>query len=356
MGGPGAPEDQLPQGQPEAGWSGTPHGSTMLCKGLKKYQHVEKIGDDQCHGLLLGRVFVQEKLDGSNATVANVPGVGFVVATRNHAISINGEPPTGLRGLVEYVLQHRGIAQCLERHPEWILRGEWLTPHTILYPAHAYNKFYVFDVETYDGAYIPAWEYRETLSAYGIHMVPEIGVYDAPHVEDLLRLCTGPSLLSASDQDKVEREGIVIKRYDWEGNRYGRIAWGKIVGAEFRERMGLRFGPQHKQGYDERWAEIKFGSLVTNAFVEKIITKIRDAQGDASVRDMPRILGVAWYEMFTEVLWDFVKKNGVRDFNFHYAQKYVTAKARDIALAYFAGLALPDAAGTQGRATKGGAE
>ena len=72
----------------------------------------------------------------------------------------------------------------------------------------------------------------------------------------------------------------------------------------------------------------------------KIIAKIKaeDPNNDITIRKMPQILGLAWYDVFTEELWNFVKKYKVKEFNFYTTKKLVEAATREIALAYFNGI------------------
>jgi len=295
---------------------------------LYRYQHVERLGDDEVDGLLDGTVVVQEKIDGANATVAWDEDAGLLVCTRNRAISIGGEPPNGFRGLVEYVLAHDGIKELFQSHPDWILRGEWLVRHSVVYPIEYMNKLYVFDVQLRDGSYIPWQEYKDVLSLFEIEMVPHIAVMENPTVADLVPLTQEPSLLGGG-----EREGIVAKRYDFV-NCYGRTVWGKLVSADFREKNKLHFGAGHKEPVELQFA----AACVTEHLVLKIIDKIRDERGSVSVRNMPEILGRAWHDVFNEELWGFVKKHRVGKFDFRAARKLVERKTRDIALAYFNGV------------------
>ena len=54
----------------------------MLYRDITRYQHVERLGKVEVNGLLDGEVYVQEKLDGANATVAMVDG-SVVLCSRN---------------------------------------------------------------------------------------------------------------------------------------------------------------------------------------------------------------------------------------------------------------------------------
>lgn len=130
------------------------------------------------------------------------------------------------------------------------------------------------------------------------------------------------------------REGIVVKRIGFV-NRFGRTVWGKIISREFLEKKTLH---THSQKHDP--IEMRFAAfVVTRDLVVKTIHKVAESHGETfRVQHIGEVLGRVWYDVFQEELWDFVKKNRVQGFHFGEAQKCVTLKARDIALAYYNGL------------------
>jgi len=302
--------------------------STPLYQSISKYQHVERLGNSSVEGLLEGDVVVQTKIDGANLTVAYLEGIGHIIASRNTAISIGENPKTGFNGAIEYCLDHPGIMALSERY---ILRGEWLVRHSMNYPKEYMQHFYVFDVQRYeDESYVHPNEYIPLLQTYGIKYIPTLVQLTNPTIEDLMTLAKGPDKFGAE-----QKEGVVIKRYDFV-NKYGRTQWGKIVHEEFKIKNKLMFNPQRADGL-----EIKFASgVVSKQFILKVINKIKDEteNNDITIKQMPRILGVVWYDVFTEELWDFVKKNRVKEFDFSKAKKLVETATREIALAYFNGI------------------
>lgn len=290
---------------------------------LTKFTHVEHLGGDECEGLLDGTVYVTEKIDGANVTVARDPDAGLIIASRNRTVSVGGNPPTGFRGLVEYVLAHPTISELLERYP-WVLRAEWMVRHTLNYNKESLNHLYVFDVQQHDPMtgrvedYILLDHYAPILDELGIKRVPDLGVFENPTMELLKELAQGPSALGGCD-----REGIVCRRYDFV-NKYGRKTWGKLVAAEFKEKSHI--SPEARFAAD----------AISEYDVLKIIENIRDEKGVVTIRDMERIIGTAWHDAVTEGMWSFVKQHkGLNEFNFREARRLVETKAREIALAYF---------------------
>jgi len=304
-------------------------GEQTLYGEIPRYQHVERLGSKNVEGLLDTRpLVIQEKIDGANLTVAMGPE-GEAICSRRQLLSARGIPPTGFRGAVEYVLAHKGITQLLQDKPNWILRGEWLVHHTLNYSAESWNKFYVFDIQDADNnmAYIPVWDYSETLNAYEILTVPLLKIYDIedPHVgvEDLLSLADMQSPLGAE-----KREGVVIKNYNFV-NKFGRTQWGKLVLAEFQEEHKSN-GCTKKDPIETRFVV----QCISDTLVEKTMAKIEDLhEAPFTAKNIGELLGRVWHDAFVEELWDFVNKNKVNNFDFHTARKLSDNKIRGIALA-----------------------
>ena len=299
-----------------------------LCGNIPKYQHVSRLTNDETEGLLDGDVIVQTKIDGANLTIAHDSFKGHIIASHNNAKSVGGEPKNGFRGAVEYCLGHSGLMTLSE---QYILRGEWLVRHSMNYPKEYMQHFYVFDVQRYkDHSYLHPDEYIPLLIKYGIKYIPVLTRLSNPTMDELAKLAEGPDEFGAE-----QKEGIVIKRFNFT-NKYGRTQWGKIVNEGFQLKNKLVFRPKNADDIT-----IKFASeTITEHLVLKIIAKIKaeDPNNDITIRKMPQILGLAWYDVFTEELWDFVKKYKVKEFNFYTAKKLVEAATREIALAYFNGI------------------
>lgn len=316
------------------------HTLGFLVHGLPKYQHVERIGHEDVEGLLDKEVYVQEKIDGTNLTVAIVGGC-LVIASRNNTLSINGEPDHGFRGAVEYVLASK-VPAFLAENPDLILRGEWLVRHALNYDADKMGKFYVFDVQRRIGErngevvleYLDPIDYIPILEPYAIDYI-KIQDRGIMTIDRLIELSQVPSdyitNATTTNPSTSIREGIVVKRIGFV-NRFGRTVWGKIISREFEEKKALHM---HIQNQDPD--EIRFAALhVTRELVFKEMAKIGEREGrESTVRDMGELIGRTWHAVFTEELWDFVKKERTTKFDFKQAQRLVTEKVRDIALAYY---------------------
>jgi hypothetical protein len=287
------------------------------------------MGHNEVDGLLDGDVVVQEKLDGANLTIAwDGSNGGLVIASRNRTVYSNSTTHDAFNGAVEWVLLS-DIPDFLYNNPELVLRGEWLVKHGIKYDDSCLRRFYVFDVQDSadDGRYLHPDEYGPMLEEYGITRVPEIARLSSPTLADIISYTTGESVLSPA----VEREGVVIKRYDFR-NCYGRPVWGKLVSADFKE--AKKVGKRSKYAA----SEAAFAELVTQHFVMKELYKIKDRVGSVSIENMSELLGRVWSAAFHELLWTFVKKRSVKEFSFTRARQLVYKQARGVALDYFNGV------------------
>ena len=197
--------------------------------GLMRYQHVERLGNEEVEGLLDGEVIVQTKIDGTNLTVAwyDEP-IGLVIASRNNIVyrngarvkfpvmdkegkskqDENGEPrfETRFDDAVDYVLAHGGIQTMAALG--FILRGEWLIHHSNAYDTEKYGYFYLFDVQWRStGAYVPPDQWMGSADEHGVRYIPVLARLSRPAVEALLEYTKGPDEFGSK-----QKEGIVVKR------------------------------------------------------------------------------------------------------------------------------------------------
>jgi len=297
---------------------------------LPRYMHIERLGHADVEGLLDGEVIVQEKLDGANATVAIEPETGrLVIASRNSAVSVAGDPPNGFRGLVEYILGHHGLQMLAA---VYIVRGEWLVPHSVKdYAPDTYKLFYVFDCQRYDTLeYVHPDEWMKVAPLeFGCLSVPTVDRLLNPTAAQIAELSVGPSALGAP-----KREGVVAKRYGFV-NRFGRTAWGKVVAADFLEKNKLHMGANKHDVPELRFV----AETVTDAAVLKVIGKTSDLHGkQVDVRAMEEVLGRLWCELAHEELVDWwMKYKAIDAMSLRLLKKLVYQRGRETALAYFNG-------------------
>ena len=308
---------------------------SKLYKNVTKYQHVERIGNDEVQGLLQGTVWIQEKIDGANLSLSWDQGENdFILCSRNNLVYHDGLCSNNtFQPAVDYIKSNPQFAALFSAHPNVILRCEFMTKHKIPFKDEWNKKIVIFDVEQVSVldtppryAYIPYRVYRDTMmERYDELPWLKALEVDNPTIEQLQEL-------SKAESEYMEyREGIVIKNYTFT-NKYGRMKWGKVISPVFDQKKALKARAKLEIGELEAAFVDKF---VTKGYVEKEIHKIRDEKGEVSVRDMGRIIGCVPYEIFQDEMWRFLGKNNAGTFNFRLWRAAVIDKVREYALSYF---------------------
>lgn len=289
-----------------------------------KYMHVERLGTEEVEDLLIGRVHVFPKIDGTNAVVWYEDGV-VKAGSRNRELSIESDNA----GFCEYITQQPNIKRYFEKNPDSILYGEWLVPHTLkTYRDDAWKKFYVFDVGVRNDegrfGYLPYHVYSKELDEFGIEYLLPLVVMSNPTIEDIRARADVNTYLM---KEGCVGEGVVCKNYDFY-NKYGRQTWGKLVRNEFKEKHIKTMGCPTKDVVtveDEIVAE-----YVTQAVVDKEFDKIRVVDGGWSSKSIPKLLNTVYYTLVTEECWNFVKKFKSPKVDFKRLQQLTYAKVKEL--------------------------
>jgi hypothetical protein len=245
------------------------------------------------------------KLDGTNASVWLGQDGELQAGSRNRHLAV-GEDNAGFL----HWLQGQGdIKAFLKNHPQYILYGEWLVPHTLKnYQDAAWRMFYVFDVyDTQYESYIPYEEYAPRLNHHNIQLIEPMWVGSHPTYEQLQQLAAANTFLVKEGIG----EGIVIKNYDFV-NQFGNVVWAKLVTSEFKEEKVEKWGACKEKPLVEEAICNKF---VTPTLVDKTYAKIL-TEGEWSGKSIPQLLNRVYHDLITEEMWDIIKtmKNPVIDF------------------------------------------
>lgn len=265
---------------------------------FKKYEKIHAITKEECDGILQGKCYIQEKIDGANTSI-------WIEGDRIHTASRNQEVSEGFNGFVEYVEAHEGIKRLLTDHPEYHLFGEWLVKHTIDYKATAYKKFYMFDILA-DGEFLEIPDVYAISGEYGIEMPHLFGVFEDPTMEDLQKY-VGLSMIGEKG------EGIVIKNFGFI-NKFFRCDYAKLVSGKFKEDNGIVFGGNHK-GADNYWEMYIVNKYITLARVQKVMNKMEPHLEERfDMKHVPRVMATVYHDMITEEIWEIQKKVPMVDF------------------------------------------
>lgn len=263
-----------------------------------KYPKIHRLGKDETDGVLNGRCYVQEKADGSNASIWLGEDGNLCFGSRNNDVTDGSNK--SFRNLIAYGREHSGINQFFKDNPNLRLYGEWLVRHSISYSETAYNKFYLFDIMDEDEKFLDIEKVYKYAEQYDILTPQLFGVFDNP-TEEQLQEYAGKTNLG------VEGEGIVIKNLDFV-NRFGNLCYAKIVTQNFKEANAVTFGGnnKHSETYWEMWAVNKFATL---ARVQKIMHKMESKIGEKlELKHTSMIVGSSYHDMITEEAWEISKK------------------------------------------------
>lgn len=296
---------------------------------FKKYQHVDRLGRQDCEGVLDGKVYVYPKIDGTNSAVWLEDGE-LHCGSRTRELTVKDDN----RGFCKTMLENKDyLLPYLQKHPNHIIYGEWLVPHTIkYYVPDAWNKFYIFDVYSVDnkegdnvtdevtGHYINIEEYHDELEECikdcpVIEQIPILAIYVNPSTEDIESMLKQNKYLLEEGTDKIG-EGVVIKNYNYR-NKYGRIVWGKIVAEEFfgtKKTLRTKNHEVKSHEFEEKIAN----SYITEVVIRKEFAKVLETLNLSSSKDISReqrgkVIGMTLQYVYDAFLHDelvtIVKKN-----------------------------------------------
>lgn len=283
-------------------------------KGFRNYGKVHRLGKEETAGILIGRVWVQEKIDGANTSIWMEDGV---LCTGSRTRKLGEED---FNGFVSYVREHEGIKQLFSEHPDWRLYGEWLVRHTIQYIETSYRKFYLFDIMDGEGNFINPEIVKQLGEGYGILTVPLHGVFVDPD-PDKLKEFVGKSAFGDRG------EGIVLKNLTFQ-NAFGDKVFAKMVTESFKEDNAVTFGGNNKHS-DTYWEMYVVNKYMTLPRVKKIMEKIQPQINEKlDMKHIPRVIHTAYHDMLTEEVWEFASK--VESLNFKALSRCAQKKARQI--------------------------
>lgn len=238
----------------------------------KKFMDIQRIKEGYAEGFHKGdKIIIQEKIDGANAAIRYDSETDSIVAQSRKNIL---DTENNLRGFYEWsqTLDKKLVKSILGNN--LILFGEWLVPHSVLYPNECYNKAYFYDIyDTVTETYLPQDKTRDIVAVLGLTYVPVFYKGEFTSWEECLEY-VGKTKLGGE-----YGEGIVVKnqtRLNDPDNRHP--FYLKIVGEKFTETKGHKqsktIDPAKLKSMEENKALAE--SIVTSARVEKIINKFVD--------------------------------------------------------------------------------
>jgi hypothetical protein len=275
---------------------------------FQKYQHIERLGTSETHGILDGMVWVFPKIDGSNSQLFVDEDGRLMAGSRNRELTLASDNA----GFFNWAANQCVFFNFFEEHPDLRLYGEWLCPHTLrTYRDDAWRNFYVFDVMREDGSYLTYEEYQPLMEKFGIEYIPPICKVENPTIERIQAQLEKNGYLIKDGMGIGE--GIVIKNYSYQ-NKYGRQTWAKIITNEFKATHGKKEVTEIKERTQVEQAIVD--KYITLALCEKEYAKIEVSEGEWTSKLIPRLLNTIYFCLISEESWNFVKefKNPIVDF------------------------------------------
>lgn len=268
---------------------------------LVKYVHLERFGTDEVDGINIGECYIFPKIDGTNASVWRDDDK-MQCGSRNRVLSLDDDNA----GFMAWAVQQDNLHALIAEHPNLRFYGEWLVPHSLkTYRDDAWRKFYVFDVlDMLSGEFLHYDVYSEMLKLMNVDFIPCMTKAVNPTYEVLIGATQRNTYLLR--ENAGVGEGVVIKQYGWK-NRFARTTWAKLITNTFKDQHVKEMGGSlvNTKLIEEEIAD----EFVSPHLVDKIISKIRNDQGQFSARHIPQLLGMAFHDLVSEEMWEAVKKH-----------------------------------------------
>ncbi len=252
---------------------------------INSYPKVYALGHSAIQGIFDGPVLVEEKIDGSQFSMAILDGE-LCCRSKNKNIILDAPEQMFIKAIE--------TAKTLPLHPGLIYRCEYLSGpkhNTLRYSRIPDKHLIIYDIQTGLEEYAPYWIKVTEASRIGLECVPLM--YAGP-VEDM------GTLNAFIERDSVlggtTVEGIVVKNYAVM-TKEGKAAMGKYVSERFKETNKKSF----------RAANPHTGDVIvdltvrykTHARWEKAIQHLRDA---GTLEGAPRDIGALIREVQDDVL------------------------------------------------------
>src|SRR6185436_8702149 len=229
---------------------------------LSSYPSIYALGHRNIADLFDGPVTVEEKIDGSQFSMARVNGE-LVCRSKGQQIIV-GAPEKMFAAAVE-------TAQKLDLREGWVYRCEYLKSpkhNTLAYSRIPTDHLILFDVMTSYETYLSVVEKHTEAARLGLECV-KCFQYGETCVDNLREFMGRESILGG-----CKIEGVVVKNYA----RFGidkKILIGKFVSAEFKEKHQHAWKKSNPGPADV--VEHIISELKTDARWRKAVQHLRDA-------------------------------------------------------------------------------
>lgn len=235
---------------------------------IPSYPKVYALGHKAIGGIFNNEVVVQEKLDGSQFSFANIEGK-FLARSRGAPIGQGGNVANMFKKAWDtaYAIFQTGTLQV-----GTIVRAEAFDKpkhNTLAYGRVPVGNFIIFDVGRVGEHYLRWDEVQKLADLWCIETVPHFYTGKVNSLKELEGFLERDSVLGG-----VKIEGVVVKNY-YRFSEDGHAMMGKYVSPEFKEKHGKDWKKRHPGGRDRIQNIIT--QLKTNARWEKAVQHLRDS-------------------------------------------------------------------------------
>lgn len=291
------------------------------------YPKIHALHKEECDGILIGTVQVQEKIDGANASIWWDHDTNQVhYGSRSRDLRAAND---NFNGFGDWVKANPQIEDYLRTHQNTRLCGEWLVRHSIGYHEASYKQFYLYDVmvdiifgeEEQKSVFRPLYEVYNIASLLNIPAAHQFGTFENPTLEEIQKFA-GQTVLG------LKGEGVVIKNQGFI-NKFGDTQYGKYVTQEFKEDNAITFGGNNKHS-DTYWEMHFVNEYCTLPRLEKILHKFEAINTERlDMKHIPQIMGMMHHDIITEECWSIAKKC-TAPFNFRAFKGLLDRKTKQI--------------------------
>lgn len=293
---------------------------------FKVYPKIQAIHKEECEGLLIGKCYIQEKVDGANASIWLESDEQIHYGSRSRDLFLAND---NFNGFGDWVKNHKQLKEFFITNPFWRLNGEWLVRHSIKYKELNYKQFYLFDIETPEGT-LPLEKMYSIAMSFDIPTVHLFATIENPSVKQIKEY-VGTSVLG------LKGEGVVVKNLQFV-NKFGENQFGKYVTQEFKEDNAITFGGNNKTS-DSYYEMYFINKYMTLARVQKVFNKLTSAESKLSEKDIPRVMGTCFHDLMAEEGFSIAKEMATKlvKFDFKAFKQLCDRKSRSIFLELLTG-------------------
>jgi len=271
---------------------------------------VYAIGHKAIAELFSGPVLVEEKVDGSQFSMALIDGQ---LECRSKGRQLNIDAP---EKMFETAV---ATARSLPLHPDWVYRCEYLEKpkhNTLAYARVPAHNLIVFDVCSGLEQYLSYADKHAEAGRLGLECVPCVFDGAVTSLEMFKALLEAESVLGGT-----RIEGVVVKNYAL-FTPEKKVAVGKYVAEDFKERNAKDWKERNPSGKD--FTQQLIETYKTDARYQKAVQHLREA---GKLEGSPRDIGLLICEVPADILKEYEAE--IRDALFkHYwptIQRGVTA-------------------------------